>query len=76
MHLEVPDDIVLRAEIGASDLRLAIALQLYADNMIDHGDACRLADITPERFNRELISRRLSVQQYSTERRVRIRSVR
>lgn len=64
MHLEVPDDIMRRAEINAEDLRLALALQLYVDNRIDHADACRLADVSAALFNRELLNRALTVQQY------------
>ena len=69
MHFEVPDDIVARAEANASDLRIALALQLYADNRIDHADACRLAALSIHEFNHELLIRGLSVQQYGPARR-------
>jgi predicted HTH domain antitoxin len=68
MHLQVPDDILKRAEANGSDVRLAIAIQLYADNRIDHDDACRLADITPSSFNRELLQRAICIQQYPRRR--------
>ena len=64
MHLDIPDDIVLRAESNASDLRLSLAIQLYADNRIDHEDACRLAGLSPARLNGELTQRRIGIQQY------------
>ena len=64
MHLELPDEIVHRAEANAIDLRVALAVQLYADNRIDYADACRLAELSGEQFHRELILRQLSVQDY------------
>ena len=70
MHLDVPDDILRRAEANAGDLRAALAVQLYTDNRIDHADACRLAGVSPSVFNRELLARGLSVQQYDSARRI------
>ena len=67
MLLNVPDDIVRRAEANATDLQTALAIQLYADNRIDHGDACRLSGLPPTMFNRELLSRALSLQQYPSQ---------
>jgi len=64
MHVEVPDEIVRRAETNAAEMRIALAVQLYADNRIDHADACRLADLSARAFNRELLSRAIGVQQY------------
>lgn len=64
MQIDVPDDIVRRAEANGTDLRTALAVQLYADNRIDHADACRLAGISDSQFDRELLSRALSVQHY------------
>jgi predicted HTH domain antitoxin len=64
MQIEVPDDIVRRAEISSLDLYAALALQLYADNCIDHADACRLSGMSAAGFNRELLRRALSVQEY------------
>jgi len=66
MKLNLPDDIVSRAEVNVADLRAALAVQLYADNRIDHADACLLAHMTPAAFNRELVDRAISVQQYPT----------
>lgn len=66
MHVEVPDEIVRRAETNAAELRIALAVQLYADNRIDHADACRLADLPARAFNRELLSRAIGIQQYPT----------
>jgi len=68
MHLQLPDDIVRRAETNATDLRIALAVQLYADNRIDHADACRLAHLRPAQLNRELIERGLVVQEYPAAR--------
>jgi len=70
MHLDVPDDILRRAEANAGDLRVALAIQLYADNRIDHADACSLAGVPAAVFNRELLARGLSVQQYDNARRI------
>jgi predicted HTH domain antitoxin len=64
MKLEIPDDIVAIAEANAADMALALAIGLYADNRISHQDACRLARVNPVEFNRELLSRQISVQQY------------
>ena len=68
MVLDIPDDILRRGELGAADLRLALAVQLYADNRIDHADACRLAGTSAARLNRELVRLGLSVQEYPPER--------
>ena len=64
MKLNLPDDIVARAELSQYDARLALAIQLYADNRIDHADACRLADIPPAALNSALLRTGLSLQQY------------
>ncbi|MCK4602893.1 MAG: UPF0175 family protein [Phycisphaerae bacterium] len=64
MQLEIPDDILRHAEANATDLRIALAVQLYADNRIDHGEAVRLSGLSIPAFNRELLSRQLSIQQY------------
>lgn len=64
MELQLPDDILRRAEASTVDLRIALAIQLYADNRIDYADACRLSSVAPAVFNRELISRALSIQPY------------
>jgi len=68
LRIDVPGDIVLRAHANRDDLRLAVAVQFYADNRIDHADACRLAELSPTDFNRELAVRGISIHQYpSTE---------
>ena len=64
MNLKIPDDIVARAEAGGGELLLALAIQLYADNRIDHGDACRLAGVTRPDFNREIVTRGISIHLY------------
>ena len=64
MQLVIPDDIVMRAETNAVELQIALAVQLYADNRIDHNDACRLANLPASAFNRELLTRAIGVQQY------------
>ena len=68
MKIEVPDDIVYRAEACALELQIALAVQLYSDNRIDHRDACRLAGVSEASFNRELLSRHIVLQQYPGER--------
>ena len=50
MKIEIPDDIVYRAEASALELRVALAVQLYSDNRIDHRDACRLAGVSETVF--------------------------
>ena len=64
MNLTIPDDIVRSAEAGRSDLLLALAIQLYADNQIDHADACRLAGTGRADLNRELVTRGISIHLY------------
>ena len=64
MKLNLPDEILRRAEANAGDVRIALAIQLYADNRIDHADACRLCGLSSHAFNRELLLRTMSVQQY------------
>ena len=64
MRITVPDDIAVRAEAGGADLLLALAIQLYADNRIDHADACRLACVSPAQFNREVVTRGISIHLY------------
>lgn len=68
MNIQVSDYILRRTQISAIDLYVALAVQLYADNRIDYGDACRLAGIAEAAFNRELLSRKISVQQYHSRR--------
>jgi predicted HTH domain antitoxin len=64
MNLTIPDDIVRRAEAGPGDLLSALAIQLYADNRIDHTDACLLAGTSRADFNRELVTRGISIHLY------------
>jgi len=74
MKLEIPDDIVERGQLGATDVRLALAVQLYAENRLDHTDACRLAGVSARQFNQDLLRLGLGVQQYPVGRRSRRRS--
>lgn len=67
MQVEVPDDIVARAETNAAEIRIFLALQLYADNRIDYTDACRLAGLSTAEFNAELLSRAMGILQYPAE---------
>lgn len=64
MHLDLPEDIVKRAEANAGDLLLALAIQLYSDNRLDYADAQRLAEMPREDFNQELVKRGISINQY------------
>jgi len=64
MQIDFPDEILLRAEANQIDVRIALAVQFYADNRIDYADACRLCQLTPETFNHELLRRGMTVQQY------------
>ena len=64
MLLEVPDEIVAGAETNAIELRILLAIQLYADNRLDHQNACRLAQVPTPVFNRELLRRAICIQQY------------
>ena len=64
MLLEIPDDIVRRAETNATELNLLLAIQLYADNRIDHADACRLSRLSAAALNRELLDRQIGIQEY------------
>ena len=69
MNIEVPDDIVRRAEANATELKIALAVQLYSDNRLDYRDACRLAGVEEALFTQELLSRHIGVQQYPAARR-------
>ncbi len=62
MKLEVPNYIVRQAEMTKSELRLALAIQLYADNRIGHADALRLSGMAERAFDSELLSRGISIQ--------------
>ncbi len=64
MQIDLSDDIMARAQANTSDVRIAIALQLYSDNRIDHLDGCRLSRLSPKQFNAELLSRDLPIIQY------------
>ena len=64
MNLELPDDIVRRAEVTVREMRLMLAIQLYADHRISHRDACRLAEVLPDVFNRELTGRDIGIHVY------------
>jgi predicted HTH domain antitoxin len=70
MNLTIPDDIARRAEAGGGDLLLALAIELYADNRLDHADACRLAGVSRAGFNREIVSRGISIHLYPPARRI------
>ena len=64
MQIEVPDDIVRSAEANRTDLRIALAVQLYADNRIAYDEACRLAGVAASMMNQELLQRGITLQQY------------
>jgi len=64
MKLELPNDILRRAEVNTADVLVAVAIQFYADNRIDYDDAVRLSGLSPATFSRELVTRGLVVQQY------------
>ena len=68
MFIELPDDIIRRADASMMDCRIAIAVELYADNRVDHADACRLSGLTPAQFGRELADRAISIQRYPSRR--------
>jgi len=71
MQFLIPDDIVIKAQANLTDISMAVAVEFYADNRIDHADACRLANTSPENFNRELLRRGLGIQIYSSHRQCR-----
>ena len=64
MKLNIPQDIVRRAEATQADIRIALAVQFYADNRIDHADACKLGKLSAAELNHELLARGITVQQY------------
>ena len=66
MKLNIPQDIVRRAEATQGDMRIALAVQLYADNRIDHADARKLARLSATQLNHELLARGITIQQYPT----------
>ena len=67
MWMEIPDSVVRQAETNATEMALLLAVQLYADNRIDHGAAARLARVSPASFTRELLRRSLGVQVYPSQ---------
>lgn len=62
MKLEVPNYIVQQAEMTRAEFRLALAIQLYADNRIDHAHGLRLSGMAERLFDGELLSRGISIQ--------------
>ena len=64
MRINIPDDIVRRAEANASDLLVAMAVTLYVDNRLDHADAARMCKLSLPKFSDELLARGIVVQQY------------
>lgn len=64
MKIDIQADIPDTAGANAADVRLAVAIQFYADNRIDHADACQLAEVTPPEFNKELLARGIGMMQY------------
>ena len=57
MRLDVPDDVAARAALEPTECLVAMAVQLYSDKRIRYGDACRLADLSGDVFDRELANR-------------------
>ncbi|HOF18880.1 MAG TPA: UPF0175 family protein [Phycisphaerae bacterium] len=71
MNISFPDDILLHAEAGEAEIRLAVALQFYSDNRVDHAEACRLAGLPSSAFTEELLQRGLCVHIYPLRSRIR-----
>jgi predicted HTH domain antitoxin len=67
MRLELPDDILRTAELTSLEVRLALAVQLYADRRIDFHQARRISGVSGEALNRELTRRDLCVLVYPSE---------
>ncbi|MBN1555172.1 MAG: UPF0175 family protein [Phycisphaerae bacterium] len=64
MKLELPDEVIHRAEVTVRELRLLLAVQLYTDHRIDYHDACRLAEVLPAILDQELTRRGISILRY------------
>jgi len=64
MKLELPEEVIRRAEASSRELRLLLAVQLYADRRIDYHDACRLAEVVPAILDQELSLRNISILRY------------
>jgi predicted HTH domain antitoxin len=60
----LPDDIMTEAEATGKDVLLAVAMQFYADNRLTYAGAVRLAGVSQEQFDRELVRRGISVAIY------------
>ena len=75
MKIEIPNEIIRRADASAGELRVALAIQLYADNRLDYADAVKLAGIPKSIFNRELLSRGISIQEYPARSAIKRRNV-
>ncbi len=65
MQLQLPDEVINRTRSRPEGLRMALAIQMYCDNRVDHQDACKIAGVAPEWFNRELLMRGLNIQQFT-----------
>ena len=64
MHVEVPDELLRKAQANTGDVLLAVAVQFYADNRIEYEDALRLSAVAPIELNRELVRRGICLQLY------------
>jgi predicted HTH domain antitoxin len=67
MRVEIPQDILLRAEIDEEDVLLALAVQFYADNRVDYAEALALTGLDASQFNRELARRNISIHRYPVD---------
>ncbi len=64
MKLELSDEVIHQAEASSRELRLLLAVQLYAERRIDYHDACQLAEVLPAVLDRELTARNISILRY------------
>jgi predicted HTH domain antitoxin len=64
MQLDISNEVIRDSQLGALDLYLALACQLYADNRLDYAQALSLSKAAADTFNRELLRLGICVQRY------------
>lgn len=67
MHLVIEDETLAAARMSPEELKLELALSLYARERLTLGQAARLAGISQWRFQQALVAREMAVPYDETE---------
>jgi len=59
-HLEIPQDVLDSARLTVDELKVELAVSLYAQGRLSVGKACELAGMSLWQFRQLLASRRIS----------------